>query len=218
MVHVLGKSPTPRQHMAFWTVPPDWMQLVVSAGVGAGAVGVGTVGALGTLADICKMRSQYCSSSSLRASLRKAASFAASCSRSSFFRVKRFRTRVFFASEICVVPMATRPTSTTADRDICMLYSSHFLRFDFTLHETGYQSVLDVGGTSCLSSTCFFLFCSIFKRILCRFFAKRYFVNIQEYQGNDHSDLQQTSSTNNSLSSLLAGPLPCCLSISRFSW
>ena len=173
MVHVLGKSPTPWQHMAFWTVPPDWMQLVVSAGVGAGAVGVGTVGALGTLADICKMRSQYCSSSSLRASLRKAASFAASCSRSSFFRVKRFRTRVFFASEICVVPMATRPTSTTADRDICMLYGSLFLPFDFSLHETGYQSVLDFDGTSCLSSDCSERFPSVF---CTAFLAERYCV------------------------------------------
>ena len=183
MVHVLGKSPTPRQHMAFWTVPPDWMQLVVSAGVGAGAVGVGTVGALGTLADICKIRSQYCSSSSVRASLRKAVSLAASLSRPSFFRVKRFRTRVFLASEICVVPMATRPTSTTADRDKCMLCDSLFLRFDCTLHETHFLSVLDFYGTSCLSSQTLpdLLFCTIFKqRVFVPLFGQTI---LREYRG-----------------------------------
>ena len=145
--------------MAFWTVPPDCTHVAVSSGVGAGVATVGTVGVatvgtstLGALADCCKIRSQYCSSSSVRASLRKAVSLAASLSRPSFFRVKRFRTRVFLASEICVVPMATRPKSTTADRDKCMLCDSLFLRFDCTLHETHFLSVLDFYGTSCLSS------------------------------------------------------------------
>jgi hypothetical protein len=110
--HVLGKSPMPAQHMAFSTVPPELTQVVtpsgvgagvmgMSSGVGAGVAGIGTVGVLivGTLvADTCSMRSQYSASSSTRASSRKAASLAASCSRPLFFRVKRLRTRVFLAS------------------------------------------------------------------------------------------------------------------------
>ena len=110
--HVLGKSPMPAQHMAFSTVPPELTHVVtpsgvgagvmgMSSGVGAGVAGIGTVGVLivGTLvADTCNMRSQYSASSSTRASLRKAASVAASCSRPLFFRVKRLRTRVFLAS------------------------------------------------------------------------------------------------------------------------